>query len=118
MARQKEDPLADGIVDHGRKMMEATPGVARIQRPAVDPSILRDYSSVMDVFKTSVAQLAMENLFDELTANTAEGRDMLKIMAPYMFRKQAQVIETRQISGEIESSTAQALSEYLAEDRE
>ena len=93
------------------------PGVTKIKAPVVSSEDRKNYLDVVKNYKPLIAELAMERMVDGLVTGEPEGLVLLKIMAPYMFKKEAQVIETKSLSGDIEDKTMDSLDAYIKSER-
>lgn len=73
-------------------------------------------AEVIEAYRPLVAQISMERMTDALIKGEPEGHSLLKIMAPYMFKRQAQEIEIENKSGFMNNSVADALKALIGRD--
>jgi hypothetical protein len=96
-----------------RETLLNLPGCRRVKTPIPSNEDRKNYIDVVRGFKPLIAELAMERMISGLVEGTPEGTEFLKIMAPYLFKKEAQVIETKSLSGDMEDFAVAELTEHI-----
>ena len=97
-----------------RKLLLDLPGCSKILTPKVSVEDRKSSAGILEQYAPLVAELSMERAVHGLVEGEREGLDLLKVMSPYLFKRQAQTIETKVIEGAIASDTANALNQMLA----
>jgi hypothetical protein len=100
--------------DHeDRKFLLSLPGVERITRPIIGLADRNSAADIIGKYKPLAAELLMERMVEGLVTDEPQGTFIAKFMAPYMFKKEAQLVEMKNIDGEATPEAASALEAYI-----
>lgn len=100
-----------------RRTLLSLPGCISIKSPIPTGEDRKNAAFVLQNFKPFVAELVMERMVDGLVSGDASGLAYLKVMAPYMFKKEAQTVEMKTLDGDASPESLESLEAYLKADR-
>ena len=96
-----------------KKMLLDLPGCDRIKTPKLSTEDRKSAAGILNGYSPLIAELTMERITNGLVNEEKDDTDLLKIMHPYLFKRQAQVIETITSEGSIDEETEQAFVDMV-----
>lgn len=88
-------------------------GIRDIPAPIMTQEIRKNYGNVLGAYKSLIAELAMEGVVEGLTQDGKKDWEGFKAVSPYMFKREAQVVEVRNATGKMDDETAASLTDIL-----
>ena len=109
--RQTQQGLPDNV--KSTTAAGAQLGVVKIKAPIITEADRKAYANVFSKYAPALSELAAERAMTGLLSGEREGLELLKTLAPYMFKRQPQEMEVRALGGSIDKDAAEDLSTYL-----